>query len=142
MESWRKLWRDAVVPLLSDNALKVLREALVTDDPRLIQGATTIPPPLHCVQDWDAEGACLVGFGGWQGEELCTVGEVGKYVAQMCYDIDAAVGEAAACRWLLNWFDETPRPDVIRQLIPEVELAISQREVMEGTLRMPLRLPC
>ena len=46
MESWRKVWREGLAPLLSDNSLRALRRALVEDDPRLIQGATTTPPPL------------------------------------------------------------------------------------------------
>jgi len=51
MESWRKVWREGVAPLLSTRSLETLRHGLVTDDPQLQQGATTTPPPLQCVQD-------------------------------------------------------------------------------------------
>jgi hypothetical protein len=34
------------------------------------------------------------------------------------------VGHPAACRWFLNAWDETPRDEMIRLLLPEVELAL------------------
>ena len=37
MESWRKVWREGVEPLLSTQALEVLRCGLASDDPRLQQ---------------------------------------------------------------------------------------------------------
>src|SRR5712692_10367123 len=55
MESWRKVWREGLAPLLSTNGLEALRQALVTDDAQLLQGATTTPPALQCVQDWPVE---------------------------------------------------------------------------------------
>ncbi len=129
MESWRAVWRKGVEPLLSDKALAALRTALQTDDPRLIQGATTVPPPLSCVQDWPVEGACALGFCGWQGDGLETVGEAEAYFAKMCYDIDQTVGEPAGCRWFLNWFDDAPRDEVWRELLAEVNLAINNRSM-------------
>ena len=32
----------------------------------------------------------------------------------MCYEVDQSMGEPAGCRWLLNWWDETPRPEAFR----------------------------
>jgi hypothetical protein len=46
-----------------------LRGALRGDDCRLLQRATTNPPPLQCVQQWAVEAACALGFCGWQGED-------------------------------------------------------------------------
>src|SRR6187397_2364540 len=57
MESWRLVWRDGFVPVISTSGLEALREALKSDDPRLTQGSTTTPPPLMCVQDWPVEAA-------------------------------------------------------------------------------------
>jgi len=74
MESWRLVWRDGFVPVLSTAGLEALRDALRGDDPRLTQGSTTTPPPLMCVQDWPVEAACALGFCGWQGDELESVG--------------------------------------------------------------------
>ena len=50
MDSWRKVWRDGLAPLISTEGLEALRTALCDDDARLLQGATTTPPPLQCVQ--------------------------------------------------------------------------------------------
>ena len=127
MESWRKVWRDGLVPLLSTGGLEALWRALVSDDPRLQQGATTTPPPLQCVADWPVEGACALGFCGWQGDGLETVGEVEEFFARTCFEIDARLGEPAGCRWFLNWFDETPRDEMRRLLLAEVNRALAQR---------------
>lgn len=124
MESWRKVFRDGFLPLLTRKHLLVLQEALLSDDSRLIQGATTEPPPLQCVQDWPVQAACLLGFCAWQGNDLTTVAEVEEQFARWCFEIDSRVGEPAGCRWLLNFFDETPRQEVRRLLLEEVGLAL------------------
>lgn len=127
MESWRLVWRDGFAPCMKTEGLKVLAEALKSDDPRLIQGATTCPPPLMCVQDWPVEACCALGFCGWQGDALNTVGEVEEHFAKCCFEADQRLGEPAACRWFLNWFDDTPRTEMRRELLAEVELALSGR---------------
>ena len=132
MESWRKVWRDGVVPLLSTEGLEALRRGLTDDDARLIQGATTTPPPLQCVQDWPVEAACGIGYCGWQGEGLETVAEVEEFFAKMCFEIDRNLGEPAGCRWFLNWFDETPRDEMRRELLAEVNRALALRRADAG----------
>src|ERR1700758_1757133 len=128
MDSWRKVWREGLVPLLSTASLEALRQALTSDDARLIQGATTTPPPLQCVQDWPVEAACALGFCGGRGDGLETVAEVEEFFARMCFEIDQRLGEPAACRWFLNWFDETPRDEMRRELLAEVNRALAQRQ--------------
>jgi hypothetical protein len=127
METWRKVWREGVSPLLSTHSLEALQRALANDDPRLLQGATTTPPPLQCVHDWPVEAACVVGYCGWQGEGLESVAEVEEFFARMCFEIDRRLGEPAGCRWFLNWFDETPRADMLRRLLVEVKRALAGR---------------
>ncbi len=127
MESWCKVWREGLAPLLSTAGLDSLQRALGEDDPRLQQGATTTPPPLACVQDWPVEAACAIGFCGWQGDGLETVGEVEEFFARMCFEIDQRVGEPAGCRWFLNWFDETPRDEMRSQLLAEVNRTLAAR---------------
>lgn len=127
MESWRKVWREGVADQISTSGLQALRRALLTDDARLLQGATTSPPPLQCVQDWPVEAACGLGYCGWQGEGLETVAEVEEFFARVCFEADQRLGEPAACRWFLNWFDETPREEMRRQLLPEVNRSLAQR---------------
>lgn len=131
MESWRKVWRDGVEPLLSTEGLNALKRALETDDERLLQGATTTPPPLMALQDWPVEAACALGFCGWQGDDLETVAEVEEFFARMCFEIDQRLGEPAGCRFFLNWFDETPRDEMRRELLSEVNLALCNRELKE-----------
>src|SRR5262249_40374866 len=121
METWRTVWRDGFAPALSRKGLEALRAALLADDPRLTQGSTTTPPPLMCVQDWPVEAACALGYCGWQGDKLETVGQVEEYFARCCFEADTRLGEAAACRWFLNWFDDTPRAEMRRELLAEVE---------------------
>jgi len=135
MESWRKVWRDGFAPILPTAGLEALREALATDDPRLAQGSTTTPPPLLCVQDWPVEAACALGFCGWQGEGLVSVGEVDEFFARACFEADQRLGEPAACRWFLNWFDDTPRDRMRCELLAEVEWALTSRLPVE--LAMP-----
>lgn len=129
MEDWRKVWRDGFAPLASSAGLLALRDALLTDNQQLHQGCTTTPPPLQCVEDWPCEGACALSFMGWKGSELATVGEVEKFFNKACYDADQRIGEVAACRWFLNWFDDTPRDIMRHELLAEVELALANRQV-------------
>jgi len=131
MESWRKVWREGFAPQLSTAGLQALRRALAFDDGRLLQGATTSPPPMMCVQDWPAEATCVIGFCAWQGEGLATVGELEDYFARACHEADQALGEPAACRYFLNWFDDTPRDAMRRLLLEEVDLVLAQRVHVE-----------
>lgn len=128
MESWRKVWREGFCPGLSTPSLKALAKALETDDTRLIQGATTTPPPLQCLATWPVESACAIGFCGWKGDGLDTVGEVEEFFFRMCFDADARLGEPSACRWFLCWFDDTPRELLRKELLPEVIREIERRE--------------
>ncbi len=134
MEEWRRVWREGMAHVLALDGLKALREALATDDPRLIQGATTTPPPLLCVQDWPVEAACATAFCGVPdggGFGAATVGTVEEEFARACFECDQRLGEPAACRSFLNWFDDTPRDQMIRELLPEVERAIQMRETLD-----------
>jgi hypothetical protein len=124
MEMWRKVWRDGIVPLLSNKALVALWHGLVMDDPRLIQGGTVFPEPVPSSADQAPLAACALGYCGWQGEGLETVAEVEEFFVFMCFEIDQRLGEPAGCRWWLNWFDETPRAEVRRELLCEVNLAL------------------
>ncbi len=128
LEAWRSVWR-AGAPLLPTAGLEALKLALLTDDVRLLQGATTTPPPLQFVQDWDVEAACLVGFCHWQGDDLKTVAEVEDRFAKWAFAVDEILGETAACRWFLQWADETPRDQMRSTLLPEVRRELARRKV-------------
>jgi hypothetical protein len=141
LESWRLVWRSGFAPILPIDGLKALATALLTDDKRLVQGSTTTPPPLMCVQDWPVEAGDCFGYisavthGGFG---VATVGECEEFFAKCCYEADQALGEPAACRWFLNWYDDTPRDTMRRELLEEVELIINGRK---GTLSQPVENP-
>lgn len=127
--AWQRTWRRGVAPQLSTAALLALRDALIHDDPGLIQGATTEPPPLQAVQDQPCEGACLIGFAGWRGEHKETVGEVEEFFCSVVEKAGRALGEQAAARYLLNAYDDWERAEMIRNLLPEVEAVLTDRGV-------------
>jgi hypothetical protein len=129
MDSWRRVWRDGLAPQLSTASLEALARALIGDDPRLVQGATTKPLPLDGLQERCVEAACVLGYCGWQGYGLSTVGDVEAYFAQTCFEADQRLGEPAGCRWFLNWFDDTPRDEMRRSLLVEVNRTLAQRSV-------------
>ena len=132
MIEWRKVWREGLAPLLSTAGLEALRLGLVVDDPRLIQGATTTPSPLQGVPNWPVEAACVVGYCGWQGEHLKTVAEVEEFFTRICSKVDQRLGEPAdfhsACHWFLKWYDDTPRDEIRRQLLPEVNRTLGSAQ--------------
>lgn len=128
MESWREVWRKSFAKILPLDGLESLAEALRNDDERLKQGNTTCPPPLECARDFPCEGACALGWTQFKGDPTATVGEVEDHFAAMCFQADQAIGEMAACRWFLNFFDDTPRDRMRAELLPEVELAIETRK--------------
>lgn len=148
MESWRLAWRNGFAKVLPTAGLEALAKALRDDDPRLTQGSTTTPPPLMMVQDWPVEAACALGFcgtvelGGFADEQptgrqtnpgAATVGAVEEFFAKACFQADQELGEPAACRWFLQWFDDTPRDEMRRELLAEVELTLVTRGVVSRT---------
>jgi hypothetical protein len=132
-DTWQQVLRDGIFPGLSTAALEALRDGLADDDSRILQGATTTPPPLACVQDWPVEAACAIGFAAWQGDRLETVGAVEEAFARVCFEADQRLGQPAAVRWFLNWFDDTPRPRAVRELLAEVEAELARRNAAPAT---------
>lgn len=133
MESWRNVWRVGIAPQLSTAGLLALAEALERDAPTLIQGSTTVPPPLPCVQDWAPEGCCPVGYALRHGEGLETVGAVANRFGEVCgYECDRLLNDYAACRWFLSWVDDTPRAEMIAALLPEVRAVLESRQGKAG----------
>ena len=130
MDSWRRVFRGGFSPLLSFQQLVLLRDALLSDDQRLLQGATCQPPPIQALADWPCEAACLFGYCGvveLGGFGKAVVSETEEFFARMAFDIDAAMGEPSACRFLLNWYDDTPRDEMRAELLPEVERELAAR---------------
>ena len=142
METWKKTWRKGIAPLLPTEGLLALRTALIKDDYKLAQGFTTSPPPLQSIQDWPVEAAdaitytfvvCNDGFAE-NGKKLegCPVGKAEEFFARTCFDCDQLIQEPAACRHFLNWYDKTPRLEMFRELLPEVERELARRAALEA----------
>jgi hypothetical protein len=79
----------------------------------------------------------VLGFCSWQGEEAQTVAEVEEDFARLCFEADQVLGEPAACRYFLNWYDETPRDEMRRELLAEVELVLAERIPTEAAPTEP-----
>jgi hypothetical protein len=127
MESWRKVWRVGFAPELSTAELEHLAQALRTDDKRLIQHATTCPPPMSCVLDWPCDGACASVIGGWLAGDYETVGDAEERFAKLAFNADQRLKEPAACRFFLNWYDDAPRDEMRTLLLPEVIRELASR---------------
>lgn len=127
MDSWRKTFREGIAPLLSDAALAALRAALCQNDRTLIQKATTEPAPILQEFDSPVQCGCALAYCGWRGEGLESVGAVTDYFGELCYAADRRLGGPAAVRWFINWFDDTPRGEMIWELVEEVQLEIDRR---------------
>lgn len=124
---WRHVWRFGLAPSISSPGLASLEVALYGDDPRLLQGVTCSPPMAVVFGNRTACAACALGWTGWQGDRLRTIGEVADYFHQLCDAADDALREPGACRFFLNWYDETPREVMRRELLAEVRRELTRR---------------
>jgi hypothetical protein len=127
LAAWQHAWRQGIAPSLSTGSLRVLRDALEQDDPRLVQGRTTTPPPLEAIEAWPCEQACALGFACWLGLGLVTVAQVEEAFALACAKADERLGEPAGVRWFLNWYDDAPRAQMRRELLAEVNVTLAER---------------
>jgi hypothetical protein len=134
LESWRAVWRRGIAPTLPTAGLKALEVALATDDKALVQGATTTPPPLMCVADYQCEAGCAIAYCGWKGLALRTVEEVDRYYQETLHKADQALKQPAGSRWFLNWFDDRPRGEMRRDLLAEVRRELRYRLPPDGVI--------
>jgi hypothetical protein len=126
--NWRRVWREGFVPVLPLEGLRALQAALASNDPTLLQGLTTVPPPMRVMLDWPVEAACATTYCGWKALHLGSVLKADEYFANTCFAVDQLLDEPAGCRHFLNWYDDTPREEMRRELLPEVQRAIALKE--------------
>lgn len=130
MESWRRVFKEGFAPQCSTAELVALRDALVADDPHILQGATTSPPPLMCVRDWPVEDACpwaWVGAYRHGGIKAATVAETEEEFSIFCQGCDLLLGEPASSRWFLNAWDDGKRDTMRRAVIEEINTILEAR---------------
>jgi hypothetical protein len=135
MEPWLKVWRQGFAPQASGAGLLLLRLRLRKQEidplhsavqPELLRGSTTIPEAVDGVLDWPCEAACPVGT-LVIGAGAVTVEDVQNGFGRMCLEADRRVGEEAACRWFLNYYDEAPWALVREGLLAELDREIDRR---------------
>lgn len=124
---WLNVWRDGFAPQWTTLTLHALANALAGDDQKLLQGATTSPPPLQFVQDWPCEAADIIASCCWWENGWVTVGDIEEGFAQACFEADKRLGEPAMCRHFLNWWDDTPRPVAFGLMLTEVRRELERR---------------
>lgn len=133
MELWKRTLRDGIFPQISTPGLVAVMEALERDFPTLIQHSTTMPPPSMIFAGDPCEGADFIGFTGWQTQEDChTVEQVEDYFVRVCLACDDVFNERAAVRYWLTFWDETPRDELRRLVLPEVRDELRRRGVEIG----------
>jgi hypothetical protein len=137
MESWRKVWRDGLAPSLPTKGLQALARALQFDDERLIQEAATSPRWQPSFPRARVMAACAVAFCGWQGAGLGRVDEIEEFVGSVCFEADQRLGEPSASRRFLNWFDATPRDQMRRLLLGEVQAILAERVPVKRVYARP-----
>ena len=126
MTLWQNVWRRGLAPQFSDKGLEALRDALVKDDPTLIQKCTLTPPPGEMFGGDPVEAACAIGYCGWkEGREL--VEEVEGYFIRICLEAEQLLDDPPACRHFITWFDNTPRSEMRQQLLEEVNRTLEER---------------
>jgi len=127
MDKCRRVWREGLAPHLSRAGLLALQSALLADDPRLLQGTVSSPPPLDALRECAVNGACAIGWCGWQGEGLRSVGQIEEYFHRICDAAAAALHDPVACRYFFDWYDAAPRAEIRRELLAEVKLTLQGR---------------
>ncbi len=126
MNGWKRGWRLGIAPLLTPAGLLALKKALETDDPRLVQGATTEPLPIALFAEEAVVGACAVGFCLWQSSGLDRVGVLHAAFRRLVASADDLLDEPLGTIAFLNWFDDTPRDEMRRELLAEMTGAVAE----------------
>jgi len=138
---WRLAWRYGFSDLLPRTGLIALKEAIISDDRRLIQGSSTLPLRIFKRPKLPIVGACAVSFCLWQANEFSLVGEVWSSLDRLKREVKARIADAATnsdnpfgLRFVsdlsfLSWYNDTSRANMRVELLPEVELAIDRSEV-------------
>jgi hypothetical protein len=79
--------------------------------------------------NWPCEGDCPLAYACWMGEDLDTVTEVQERYLQVCEQAGERLGDPAAVGAFVHFCDDTPRGEMRRLLLSEVEAAIVGRRL-------------
>lgn len=124
---WREVWADGLADQLPTDGLIALRDALVRDDPRLLQGATCQPSAAYrSTRHLHVECACPVAYTLWR-TGFWTVGSLERAFHAALMAADREIGRERALSSFLCWCDDTPRDAMREQLLDVVEATILTR---------------
>jgi hypothetical protein len=133
LETWKWAWREAVAPQLSLAELEALRAGLLRNDPALIQGRTVQPDPLQKNLLEEPTACCPIAYALWKSTDnapgAVTVDDVEHAFARICAGVDDCLQERRAARYFLNHVDEVPREQMLRELLVEVNIALTARSM-------------
>ncbi len=114
---------DGFFPQIGTDSLRELLRLCRTDNPALVQGT-------NCLwQEWSETSqlkTCAIGSVA-VAEGNLDPDQIENRFAELCAGADSRIGEYAACRWFLNWHDETPREAMLSALASEIEAEIKRR---------------
>lgn len=127
MESWRQVWRTGIVQQVDSRSLAILWEALKKDDPRIIQGATTVPTPVLQMMDQPVESADVIAFIGWQCFGAAKVAEAEDFWFRVFRESNSKTNCPDSACYFLNWYDSCPRNEMRESLIAEITREIAIR---------------
>jgi hypothetical protein len=130
---WPEVFHVAIAPRLGLAGLQALQAALDSDDAALIQGETCLPDFMSVSRDLPCRAACGLGLALWRSLELRSIGEIDLQFSLLVNQVDGEMGQGAA-RMFVQWFDETPRATMRRQLLKEVNRAV-EHETLAPLLR-------
>jgi hypothetical protein len=128
-EAARKVWREGFVPLLSTAALLALQAGLRRRDPRITQGATTIPRPILKNASKPVQAACPVAYAAWQASP-CThmrVAQLEEHWITLVNHAAEILGNPQATSYFFTWVDGATRDELFFHLLLEVQIALTAR---------------
>lgn len=136
MERWQLVWRHGVGPELTAEELAPLRRALACDSPLVIQRDTAQPHP-DAGPHVAPHRCCPLGYAGWRGAGMATVGDVDGWLAELILAADARLEDAyrtGRLAWqlrtdpdLLGWICRAPREEMRRGLLSEIDGELTRR---------------
>src|SRR5437764_478068 len=102
LPEWVEAWRRGIAPLAPHDGLVDLREAVLRDDPRLLQHVTALG-----TEGGACAGACGIGWALWKGDGLEKAEDVQQAFNRVVTGAGIRMGWKTAVAPFFKFFDET-----------------------------------
>lgn len=130
MEQWRRYFRHGIAPLVENAQLEYVLGILKSDSEKMCQGDTVILRKVIAESgltyyhgDLPPVSGCFVSLIHMSDEKL-TANEVDAKFGPFLCRVGLNHGLSSH---FINWFDDSPREEVRRELIAEIELVLDAR---------------